>query len=1062
MAMKWSEEQTKAIYDSGKTILVNAGAGSGKTAVLTERLLQKINSGVHLSQLIVLTFTRLAAKEMKERLRAKLASTHTQEAQEELAYIDQAHIETFDAYTSGLVKKYHYLLNIPKQVQIVDAVHFKMISMQLLNEIFDQLYQTQNSHFFDLLNRYTTKDDQKVLADILKVYHQMRLYPNYEYVLNHYDTYFSDSYIDKTIQDYLAFIKENICTLGLMLQQMAPYTADAKLYQHYSTTFELYTILQQATCLVDYNAMKQMQLPKMPAKVEDAIEKEAYKKAYDAFKEKWNQILDVLIYESEEEIKHNYIQTIPSLKGIIYILQTLDQKLKIYKREHNAYDFNDIAFMAISLLQCHPHIANQIRTNTVEILIDEYQDTSDIQDQLIRLIQKDNVYMVGDVKQSIYRFRYANPELFKSQYAMLKKSGVIDLSKNFRSRKEVLDGVNLIFKELMSVPIGGVDYDASHVLNYGFTQYDQYQLEDYQMKILAYEDYSENGEVSYTKAEQEAFIIGKNIMESVQTKQVYDKEENRYRPSVYSDYAILTSDKDKFDLYKKIFEYLGIPLDIYKDETFTKSDELYVCNHLFKTIEAMRHSHYQPSQLKKALTGLLRSFLFEIGDDIISEIVTSANILEALKLRLPDIYQSLNQVAQQLDTLTLTAFLTMTYHQFHIYEKMLKLYDVESAEARINYMFDIIQNLEGLGYKMIDMIDYFDLIVKEESMFEVKMARPIRQNTNTVKMMSIHASKGLEFPICFFPELYKKFNLSQTKDMFMYSKEYQLIIPYSDTQVIKPNICKALENDHYITEEISEKIRLLYVALTRPREQMIFVCPMLEPTEYHSVTDIEKKTCRSFYDMLNRIYAVVKPYIMPVDWHIVPLSKDYLFPLQSKQWVTNDHTVLHFQDISLKKQPIMQQKASKQMLHIPSSEELFLLEQGNIFHKALEVSGLSLEKVQTLHLPKQYDIYITRFLNHPFIKEKQILHHYHEYAFEKLEQDTIIKGVIDLILETPDAFYIIDYKLSKIEDVSYQKQLHIYHMYLSSIVDKPVYTYLYSIYQGTFLEVESVATKKGL
>ena len=121
------------------------------------------------------------------------------------------------------------------------------------------------------------------------------------------------------------------------------------------------------------------------------------------------------------------------------------------------------------------------------------------------------------------------------------------------------------------------------------------------------------------------------------------------------------------------------------------------------------------------------------------------------------------------------------------------------------------------------------------------MAKPIRPNTNTVKMMSIHASKGLEFPICFFPELYKKFNLAQTKDLFIYSKTYQLILPYSDTQVIKPNICKALENDHYITEEISEKIRLLYVALTRPREQMIFVCPNIEPTEYHVITDIEKK-----------------------------------------------------------------------------------------------------------------------------------------------------------------------------------------------------------------------------
>lgn len=1061
MAMKWSEEQIKAIYDSGKTILVNAGAGSGKTAVLTERLLQKVNAGVHLSQLIVLTFTRLAAKEMKERLRAKLLSSCTQQAQIELAYIDQAHIETFDAYTSGLVKKYHYLLNIPKDFQLVDAIHFKMISMQLLNEIFTDLYQNKNVDFLDLLNRYTTKDDQKILVDLLKVYNQMRLYPDYENILNHYDVYFSDYYMDKMIRDYLVFIKENVEVLGLALQQMVEYTADAKLYKHYSDTYALYTILEHATCLSDYICMKQMQLPKMPAKVEDEIEKEAYKKAYETFKERWNQILDVLVYESEVEIKNNYIETISSLKGIVFILKTLDKKLKAYKSIHNAYDFNDIALMAISLLKNHPDIANQIKENTVEILIDEYQDTSDIQDQLIQLIQKDNVYMVGDVKQSIYRFRYANPELFKKQYALLKGKGVIDLSKNFRSRKEVLDGVNLIFKELMSLDVGGVCYDDSHILNYGFTQYEQYQLEDYQMKVLAYEEPADEG-VSYSKAEQEAFIIGQSIIENVQKKLVYDKDQNRYRASVYSDYAILTSDKDKFDLYKKIFEYLGIPLDIYKDETFTKSDELYVCNHLFKAIAATRDSCYDQAQLKKALTGLLRSFLFEISDDIIAEIVTSPHLVEALKQQLPDIYQSLYQIAQQLNTLTLTGLLTVTYQNFRIYEKMLKLYDVEAAEAKFNYMFDIVKNLEGLGYNMTDMIAYFDLIVKEESIFEVKMAKPIRQNTNTVKMMSIHASKGLEFPICFFPELYKKFNLSQTKDMFIYSKDYQLIIPYSDTQVLKPNICKALENHHYILEEISEKIRLLYVALTRPREQMIFVCPMLEPSSDHPVTDTEKKTFRSFYDMLSRISSILQPYITKVEWNLIPLSKDYLLPLEAKQWESDDKTSLSFQDICLIKKPMIQQKASKQMVHIPSQEELFLLELGNTFHQALEISELSKEKVQQLNLSEQYKTYIYRFLNHDFIKEKQILHHYHEYAFEKVEQNTVIKGVIDLILETPDAFYIIDYKLSKTNDLAYQQQLNTYRTYLASIVNKPVYTYLYSVYQGTFQEVESVATKKCL
>ena len=220
MMTNWSAEQFKAIYDEGKDILVNAGAGSGKTAVLTQRLLQKIEAGVKLDELIVLTFTTLAASEMKERLRTKLKESKSPFSQEALLYIDQANIQTFDAFVNELVRKYHYLLNINSQINVVDQITFKMISLDLLNEIFNQLYQEENPSFLTLLYQYTTKDDEVLKHNLIELYHKIVLFPNYQKILMNNEEYFSEKFIVKILNELYKLLQEKTAQIENKIQSL--------------------------------------------------------------------------------------------------------------------------------------------------------------------------------------------------------------------------------------------------------------------------------------------------------------------------------------------------------------------------------------------------------------------------------------------------------------------------------------------------------------------------------------------------------------------------------------------------------------------------------------------------------------------------------------------------------------------------------------------------------------------------------------------------------------------------------------------------------------------------
>ena len=231
--MKFSQEQLQAINESGHDILVNAGAGSGKTAVLTNRLIRLINNGVKIDELIVLTFTNPAANEMKERLRKELKQTNTPNAKEALQKIDVANIQTFDGFINEFIKKYHYLLNMKQDFTIIDSVISKKVKTEFLDQIFEDLYLAKDANFLELINTYTIDNDDNIKKSLLEMYDKLILNPNYLKILEHIDNEFNLDVINKLLDEYLKIMKTSVNNMTSYLDELALYTANPKLLDKY-------------------------------------------------------------------------------------------------------------------------------------------------------------------------------------------------------------------------------------------------------------------------------------------------------------------------------------------------------------------------------------------------------------------------------------------------------------------------------------------------------------------------------------------------------------------------------------------------------------------------------------------------------------------------------------------------------------------------------------------------------------------------------------------------------------------------------------------------------------
>lgn len=1034
---RWTEEQQQAIDLEGSNILVSAGAGSGKTAVLSERTLRKVKSGVNIDQILILTFTKAAAYEMMLRIRDKISKAGLLE---QLNRIDKAYITTFDSFALSVVKKYHDRLNLAKNIAIVDENVISLLKKELLDEVFEKFYKENSSCFEKLITDFCLRDDNEIKKYILDLNNKLDLkYDKEIYLDNYVSKYYDTDTIKARVNEYETLLKSNISKIESILRKLE-IILDGDDY------FKFYDQLEPLLNATNYDEIKNsldITLPRLPKNSGDEA-----KKLKDTLNKQIEVIEDMCIFDSTDDMINDYLSTKDYIVAIISIIKALDEKINIYKMNKNVFEFTDISKLAIRLVRDNEDIRLELKNYFNEIMIDEYQDTSDLQEQFIKLIENNNVYMVGDIKQSIYRFRNANPFIFKEKYDNYAKElggRKIDLNKNFRSRGEVLSNINQIFDDIMDDNFGGANYQESHRMVFGNSTYinEGKTDQDYNFDIYNYHVEKDSIYKKYKTEEIEAFIIAKDIQDKINNNyQIFDKDALILRKIRYSDFVVLMDRSSKFTLYKKIFEYMKIPLTILKDENIMDQNEVYLIRNILKLIECLENKDYD-NTFKYSFISIARSYLFNYSDEDIFHTMTNNLYFDS------EIIIKAKTILEMLPKLNLKELINCIVETYDFNMKLINIGNVQMGISVLEYFKNLSESLQDIGYDYHKFIVYLDDIISSKK--EIKIPVSVGDD-NSCKIMTIHKSKGLEYPICYYSGLGASFNVSELKEKILYDNEYGIITPcfkngYQDT------FYKNLLKQKYYFEEIGEKIRLFYVALTRCKEKMIMIASLDENStdkDNYIVSDVIREQYRSFLDILKSIYEDVDSRIVDIQLDNIPISNDYKI-LNVNKLPDNLSTdvKLNVSEYTYEKQILTKEHFSKSVNSLIDKNTMNNMRFGTKIHKLFELVDFKNPEFDKLAMTDYEKQCIIKFLSQPLLTNINSANIVKEYEFYTNIDNEEKHGIIDLILEYDDHIDIIDYKLKSINDINYVKQLDGYRKYIENKSRKKVDIYLYSIIDKT-------------
>ena len=1011
MEIRYTDEQLEAITTPVYNTMISAGAGSGKTKVLTQRVFNHLANNIDVDRLLVLTFTNAAAAEMKQRVIKLLVEDDTLDPdlkKAQLNKIDSAYIMTFDAYSLFLVKKYHQLLNVDKDIDIADSNIINGITDKFLDEIFEQQY-VSNDIFKDIISKYCVKDDDVVKGFVKSLNKKLDLiYDRDNFIKTYNDLFFSTSHLNDELDSYTSLLLQKLKQVDELLNKISELDDLNRFFNNWQGINNLSSYEEVRSYVANIAPVRKKNKEEYD---EDALELK------DKIKDIIKEINELTKYDKSTLINDVLINK-DYVNCLLDLAEELNRRINIYEKENNFYDFIDIAKLAIEVVDKNDEIRESIKNNFYEILIDEYQDTSDIQELLISKISNNNVYVVGDIKQSIYRFRYANPDIFKKKYEDYSNNvggKKIDLTNNFRSRFEVLRDINLFFNKTMSSSVGGADYTRGHQLVAGNLSY----LKDdkYTCEILSY-DKQKGIDSAYIEAQ----LIADDIKSRVNTFKLKD------HLCDYRDITILMDRSSKFDVFKEVLTANNIPTFIETEEKMSESDLLTVIRSIFKLLV-----DYD----KHAYISLERSFLCETSDEDIFNNITNNQIFTS------PTYIKINDIKSNIDTKTISNILDEIMESFDVYSKLVKIKDVHASNVKIDYLYQLANNLNNLGYTYRDFNDYLVDVFDREDDIKFRIGSEIE---NAVRITNYHKSKGLEYNVVYYPCLSYSFNQQDKKGDFLFDKNHGIIMPaFINNRGLRDTFIKELYKYNYDLEDIGEKIRLFYVALTRAKEKMIIVnCfdENIDPVDY-PLDDMTKSTIKNYSTMLTYIKNDLGHFIINKDIPEIlknTVQRD-LFTTMKKS-----NPLVLKPNIEVIPQEVTTSHFSKQAGLI-TKDILDKMELGTKIHYYLEM--LDFKNPDYTSVDSKYINKIQAFIDSPLLKNIKEAKIFKEYEF----MDDGKHGFIDLLLEYEDKIVIIDYKTKTIDDVHYDEQLNGYRTYIESLTSKPVYCFLYSIIDETYREV---------
>ena len=1030
-------EQQKAIDTRGKNIIVSAGAGSGKTFVLKERVLKEVQNETSVENLVILTFTKNAAMEMKQRIR-KIIGEHPELAAES-EKVDSAYITTFDSYASSLVKKYNYLLGMSKNFKIIDANIVKTEIRNIIDEIFDDYYTNPTPEFDDFINSNCYKNDEGLKKNILALYEILNNFiSKREYLDTYISKHYTSKYIDEKLEEYNQVVFEKRDELLPLYEELLEYT----LNENAIATNQTYiTAVTYASSIDEL----QVALSGSLARANKGYYDEGYKDVKALITER-EKVLKTLVKYPERELKTQYLSTKNSLEIIIEILKKIDERITKFKDEHNSYEFSDIAFKAIELVANHKDVREEIKNHIYEIMIDEYQDTNDIQDTFISYIANNNVYMVGDVKQSIYRFRNANPYLFKKNYDDY-KDGVlgyrIDLTKNFRSRGEVIQNINDLFSFIMTDLIGGAKYEQEHKMGHGNLTYDANEMKDYDynMQVIKYNPEGTN----YKDDDIESYIIAKDILKHMNNNEYAYHEETGLTPLSYSDFAILVDKSTNFDTVKKTLESFGIPAVIEKDVSIKEDDEILIIKNLINLLICIKNKDYGIS-FKHSFISIARSYICDMNDEDIFDIFVNGKDFKTTVL-----YTKALKISELIDGLSNKEIITTLINEFDIINKLTTITDVNDRLMRLEYFINQATSLNDFGMDIYELNEYFDDILNNDD--DIK-ARGKSVTSNAVTIMTIHGSKGLEYNFVYLPFLQSSFKTNKDTPRYNLNKKYGFIIPYYDDG-IDNTFMYNLNTENEKLEILSEKIRLLYVAITRAKEQFIMinkVNPKVSPVD--SFDELTLKKCNNFGDIINYLGNFFSKYSSTIDVNTLGLDdKKEVTASNYKNLIDESNTTISVKPLEIENVLLENKHFSKEFNDIMTKDTKYKMDLGTRLHYILEIYDFKNDNLNELNISDKEKEIITNFLKNDEVKNIKNGRTFKEHLIKYNKDGNDYEGIIDLLVEYDDHFDIIDYKTSETDSPEYIKQLNGYKDYIVSKYNKPTNIYLYSLFNDEFVKL---------
>lgn len=1030
-------EQELAIHTRGKNIIVSAGAGSGKTFVLKERVLEEVKNETSINNLIILTFTKNAAIEMKDRIRKILSKNNIKDAE----YVDSAYITTFDSFAGSIVRKYNYLLNISKDFSIIDSNIVEVEIRNQLDLILEKKYKEKESKFVNFINNLCYKDDKSLRKDIINIYKSLsNLLDKNGFLNNYINIYFDNKFIDNKIKEYEENIINELYNYIELLNSANNYALKDEVIEYNNNIIDTISNINDLDELID-NFDNLTIKANSGGKVYSEEYKDISKQITD-FKKNFSKYL---VYY-KKDLKEQYLLTKDNVSELIDILKELDNNINLFKQQHNSYEFSDIAFKAIKLVKNNEEVRNEIKNNTYEIMIDEYQDTNDIQEEFISYIENNNVYMVGDIKQSIYGFRNANPKLFKQKYDSYSKEDggyKIDLTSNFRSREEVINNINDIFSNIMFDDIGGANYKETHKMKFGKKNYNELKDNiDYNLSLYNYK--YEKG--LYTKDEIEAFIIAYDIKEKMKSKihTVHEVDGTDKLVDIsYKDFCILVDKSNNFELLKSILEYNGIPCTIDKDLSIKKDDEVFILKNLITCLIHIVNKNYD-EKFKHSFVSIARSYICNISDNDIYDYIKNNKYKDIL------VFNKLLNISKDINALSNKEILYKLIDEFDIVNKTIYVGNINNRLAKLEYFINECDSLNKFGMDIYTMEEFFDSILNSDD--DIKMGHEVI-NSDCVKIMTIHGSKGLEYNYVYMPYLYSEFRFKLKGDI-LFNNDLGFILPfYSDG--LDKTFMYNLNYQNNIKDIISEKIRLFYVAITRAKENFIMISEFNDKLYSNDINSNDLLKCRSFKDILSLLKNYLLKYTKYIDINSLNMNKDYMSIKDSnyENIIENSNEIININDININNNVIDNKHFSKCLNKVMDKELRYLLDFGTKMHYCFEIYDFNNNNLDKLNIKDEYKEKITNFLKHDEVKNisKAKVYKEHEIKFDK--NGLSYHGFIDLLVEYSDHFDIIDYKLSNIDSEEYILQLNGYKEYIESKYNKKVNIYLYSIIKDVFKRV---------